>query len=103
MGGKLSRPVYLAPHPSGHQSRGIVPILLILNYLNVKRCINNKHNSSQIQMFSLSDCLVCLVVGVGGKLSRPVYLDPHPPEYQSIVFLLSFLILNYLNVMMYQL
>ena len=20
---------------------------------------------------------------MGGKLSRPVYLDPHPPEYQS--------------------
>ena len=35
-GGKLSRPVYLAPHPPGHQSKSIVPILLILNYLNVK-------------------------------------------------------------------
>ena len=53
-----------------------------------------KHNSSQIQLFSLSDCSVCLVVGVGGKLSRPVYLDPHPPEYQSKIILLSFLILK---------
>ena len=50
-GSKLSRPVYLAPHPPGHQSKSIVPILLILNYLNVG-CINNKHNSSQIQLFS---------------------------------------------------
>ena len=63
----------------------------------------NKHNSSQIQLFSLSDCSVYLVTGVGGKLSRPVYLDPHPPEYPSKIVLLSFLILNYLNVMMYQL
>ena len=35
-GGKLSRLVYLAPHPPGYQSKSIVPILLILNYLNVK-------------------------------------------------------------------
>ena len=30
----------------------------------------------------MSDSSVCLVVGVGGKLSRPVYIDPNPPEYQ---------------------
>ena len=41
------------------------------------------HNSSQIQLFSLSNCSIYLVTGVGGKLSRQVYLDPHPPEYQS--------------------
>ena len=34
------------------------------------------HNSSEIQLFSLSHCSVCLVAGVGGKLSRPVYLAP---------------------------
>ena len=34
--GKLSRPVYLAPHPLGYQSKFIVLILLILNYLNVR-------------------------------------------------------------------
>ena len=39
----------------------------------------------------------------GGKLSRPVYLAPHPLGYQSKIILLSFLILNYLNVKMYQL
>ena len=62
-----------------------------------------KHNSSEIRLFSLLDCSVYLVTGVGGKLSTPVYLDPHPPEYQSKIILLSFLILNCLNVMMYQL
>ena len=67
------------------------------------RCINYKHNSSPIQLFSLSDGSVYLVVGVGGKLSRPVYLDPHPPGYESKIVMLSFLILNYLNMMMYQL
>ena len=91
-GGKLSRPVYLVPHPPGYQSKIIVPILLISNYLN----------SSQIQLFSLSDCSVCLVVGVGGKLSRPVYLAPHPLGYQSKIILLILLILIYLIVKMYQ-
>ena len=49
---------------------------------------------------------VCVCVGGGGgggKLSRPVYLDPHLAENESKIILLSFLILNYLNVMMYQL
>ena len=79
------------PPPDGCQSKSIVPIILILNYLTVKS-INYKHNSSQIQLLSLSDCSVCLVAWVGGKLSRPVYLDPHPPEYQSKIILLSLLI-----------
>ena len=58
------------------------------------RCIKYKHNSSQIQLYSLPDCSVCLVVAVGGggggggggvgggggggKLSMPVYLAPPP-------------------------
>ena len=53
-------------------------------------------------MFSWSDCSVCLVAGVGGKLSRPVYLAPHPPEYQSKIILPILLILIYLIVKMYQ-
>ena len=101
MGGKLFRPVYLAPHPPGYQSKSIVPIRLILNYLNVMM-YKNKHNSSQIQLFSLSDCSLCLVAGVGGKLSRPVYLAPHPLGYQSKIILLILLILIYLIVKMYQ-
>ena len=64
--------------------------------------MNYKHNSSQIQLFSLSDCSVCLVAGVGGKLSRPVYLAPHPLEYQSEIILQILLILIYLIVKMYQ-
>ena len=64
--------------------------------------MNDKHNSSQIQLFSLSDCSVCLVAGVGGKLSRPVYLAPHPLGYQSKIILLILLILIYLIVKMYQ-
>ena len=47
------------------------------------RCINYKHNLSQILLFSLSDCSVCLVAGVGGKLSRPV--DPAPPPPTTLV------------------
>ena len=35
------------------------------------------HNSSQIELSSLSFCLIPLVAGVGGKLSRAVYLAPH--------------------------
>ena len=59
---------------------------LILNYLNVMM-YQFKHKTIQIYLFSLSDCSVCLVAGVRGKLSWPVYLAPHPPGYQSkIVF-----------------
>ena len=100
MGGKLSRPVDLASEPLGYQSKIILLILLILNYLNVKM-YQYKHNSSHIQLFSLSQCSVYLVTGVGGKLSRPVYLAHHPLGYQSKIILLILLILNYLNVKMY--
>ena len=31
----------------------------------------------------------------GGKLSRPVLLDPHPPEYPSKMILLILFMLNY--------
>ena len=58
------------------------------------RCINYKHNSSQIQLFSMLHCSVYLVAGVGGKLSRPVYFDPHPPEYHSKIILLILHILS---------
>ena len=68
-GGKLSRPVYLDPHPPEYQSK------IILLYL---------------------------VTGVGDKLSRLVYLAPHPSGYQSKSIVPILLILNYLNVKMYQ-
>ena len=35
------------------------------------------HNSSQIELFSLSFSFIPLVAGVGGNLSRAVYLAPH--------------------------
>ena len=54
-------------------------------------------------VFTLPPCSICLVARVGGKLIMPVYLDPHPPEYQSKIILLILLISNYLNVKMYQL
>ena len=63
------------------------------------------HNSSQNKLFSLSHCFVCLAAGagVGGKLSRLVFLAPHPPRYPSKIILLILFILKYLNVKMYQL
>ena len=66
--------VYLFSHLR-HKSKNILLILLISNYLNV-RIINYKHDSSQIQMFSLSHCFICLVARLGVKLSSAVYLDP---------------------------
>ena len=51
-GGKLSRPVYLDPHPPEYQSKNNFLILLILNYLIVKM-YQLKQNSSEIQLFSL--------------------------------------------------
>ena len=61
--------------------------------------INYLHNSSQIQLFSFSHWYICLVAGMGGKLSRPVYLAPPPyqPEYQSKIMLRILLILNYIE------
>ena len=59
---------------------------------------------SNLAGFFLSDCSVCLVAGVGDKLSRPVYLapPPNPPGYQSKSIVPIILILNYLNMKMYQ-
>ena len=59
------------PQPPGYQSKIILVILLILKYLNVEM-YQSKNDSSQIQMFSLSHCFVCLVDGVWGKLSSAV-------------------------------
>ena len=101
VGGKLSRPVYLAPHPLGYQSKIILLILLILNYLNVKMYQFKTYFKSNSAVFFVGLFRILSYRG-GGKLSRPVYLDPHPPEYQSKIILLILLILNYLNVKMYQ-
>ena len=97
-GGKLSRLVYLAPHPPGYQSKSIVPILLILNYLKLSErkdvsiiyIIQVKFSCFFVRLFCMLSCRGG--GGWGGKLSRPVYLDPHLPKYQSKIILLSFLI-----------
>ena len=73
-GGKLSRPVYLAYHTPEYQSKIILVIILILNYINV-RCINYKHNSSQIQLF-LSHLSVNLSAGVGASCPGQFILPP---------------------------
>ena len=87
MGGKLSRPVYLAPpppHPLGYQSKIILLILLILIYLIVMMYqFKTKFKSNSADFFV--GLFGILSYRGGGKLSMPVYLDPHPPEYQSIV------------------
>ena len=89
-GGKLSRPVYLDPHPTEYQSKIILLILLILNYLNVKMYQFKTQFKSNSAVFFVGLFRKLSYRG-GGKLSRPVYLDPHPPEYQSKIILLNFL------------
>ena len=95
MGGKLSRPVYLAPHLPKYKSKKKIANS---NYFKLSDCEDvSIINKIQVKfsLFSLLDCSVCLVAGVGGKLSRPVYLAPHPLWYQSKIILLIHLILNY--------
>ena len=60
------------------------------------------HNSSQIVLFSLPFGFLPLVAGVGGKLSRAVYLAPHL-GIESYFFMLIPLVLNYLNMKLYHL
>ena len=91
MGGKLSRPVYLAPPPSpqpiGYQNKNHCAYT---TYFDLSDCEDiSILNMIQVK-FSLSDCSVYLVAGVEDKLSRPVYLDPHPPEYQSKIIFAKF-------------
>ena len=74
-GGKLSRPVYLAPNLLGYQSKIILLSLLISNYLNVKMYQLQTYFKSNSAVFFVR--LFCLLsAGEGGKLSRPVYLAP---------------------------
>ena len=91
MGGKLSRPVYLDPHPPENQSKIILLILLILIYLIVKMYQSKNIIQVKSSEFFVGLFRILSYRGVGGgKLSRPVYLDPHPPEYQSKKFFAKF-------------
>ena len=92
---------YTNPRPLGLIQN--ISMLKVVMWLIKLKGIEHREPCKQIQLISLSDCSIYLVTGVrGGKLSRPVCLEPHPPEYQSKFFLLSFLILNYLNVMIFE-
>ena len=77
VGGKLSRLVYLAPRPGFGSGSGISQFLLHYN-LGIFSCKRYKHYFSQTKMFTSNISLVTLVWGVGGKLSRLVYLAPRP-------------------------
>ena len=75
VGGKLSRLVYLAPR-LGYGSYSVIIWFLLLHNLGILSCKRYKHYFSQIEMFTSNIILVTLVRGVGGKLSRLVYLAP---------------------------
>ena len=77
VGGKLSRLVYLAPCP-GFGSGSVISQLSLHHYLGIFSSKRYKHYFNQTEMFTSHFSLVTLVRGVGGKLSRLVYLAPHP-------------------------
>ena len=92
-GGKLSRPVYLDPHPPEYQSKNN---FANSTYFKLSEC----DDVSIINIIQVKfSCFLCQIIlyaslhgwGGGGKLSRPVYLAPHPPGYQSKVLCLFFL------------
>ena len=63
-----------------------------------------KDKSSKIQLFSLSNCFVWLLAGAGGGGAVQGNLScPYQPGYKSKIVLLILLIVNYLNMEMYQL
>ena len=75
VGGKLSRLVYLAPR-LGFVSGSVISQFLLHHNLGIFSCKRCEHYFSQTEMFTSNISLVTLVRGVGGKLSRLVYLAP---------------------------
>ena len=75
VGGKLSRLVYLAPR-LGFGSGSVISQFLLHHNLGIFSCKRYKHYFSQTEMFTSNISLVTFVRGVGGKLSRLVYLAP---------------------------
>ena len=96
-GGKLSRAVYLAPH------LGIMFNFFNTHFtcfkLSVHEVVSFNHNSSQIELFSLSFGLIPLVAGLGGKLSKAVYLTP-TWVMRVKIFHAHFTCFKYLNMKM---
>ena len=77
VGAKLSWLVYLAPRP-GFESGSVISQFLLHHNLGIFSCKRCEHYFSQTEMLHLTFSSVILVRGVGGKLSRLVYLAPHP-------------------------
>ena len=75
VGGKLSRLVYLAPRQRSG-SNSVMSSFLLHHNLGLFSCKRCEHYFSQTEMFTSNISLVTLVRGVGGKLSRLVYLAP---------------------------
>ena len=90
VGGKLSRLVYLAPRP-GFGSGSVISQFLLHHYLGIFSCKRYKHYFSQTEMLHPTFSLVTLVRGVGGKLSRLVYLVPRP-GFESGIIISQFLL-----------
>ena len=75
VGDKLSRLVYLAPR-QGFGSNSVISSFLLHHNLGIFSCKRCEHYFSQTEMFTSNISLITLVRGVGGKLSRLVYLAP---------------------------
>ena len=98
MGGKLSRLVYLAPPPTPRiwvrQCHQPSYCSIILEYLVVR---DVKIISIKLKWLHPIFSLVILVRGVGGKLSRLVYLAHHP-GFGSGSVISQFLLHHYLGI-----
>ena len=76
VGGKLSRAVYLAPH-MGNESYFFSCSFHLLQISEYE--VDSFITIIQVKLSCYLCCLVSLtfVAGVGGKLSRAIYLAPH--------------------------
>ena len=74
-GGQAVQASLSFPQLPGYQSKTVLLILLILNYLNVMMYqLHTKFKSNSAVCFVALFCI--LSCRGGGKLSRPVYFDP---------------------------
>ena len=100
VGGKLSRAVYLAPHPQPRISEKMDKQQFLLHHLLqeyiVERDINfiSVHLRCSLQRFSW----VTYWQGVGGKLSRAVYLAPHPVFQRELIIPKFYYTICYKNI-----
>ena len=98
VGGKLSRAVYLAPPPRISERKDNQQILLhhLLQEYLVERDINfiSVNLRCLLQTFSW----VTYWQGVGGKLSRAVYLAPHPEFQREWIIRTFYYTIYYRNI-----